>query len=69
MTNLLTDRNSTERHELVMDIAAKFATAAGYQLVDSNVNQWVVAVEAMLDGIVQILGEAAEEPTDGNDAS
>ena len=59
----LTNQTSEEHEKIVLDIAAKFAEAAGYQLVESNVNQWVVAVEAMLDGVVQILGQP-EEPVD-----
>lgn len=56
----LTNQTTEEHEKIVLDIAAKFAEAAGYQLVESNVNQWVVAVEAMLDGVVQILGQPEE---------
>jgi len=47
-----------ERHAaLVKTIAIQFARAAGYELVDHNVNQWEVAVDMLLRGMRETIRE------------
>lgn len=43
------------RERLVVDIASKFAKAAGYQLVEDNINQWRPAIETLIDGVLDLV--------------
>lgn len=55
----------SDRQQLVRGVAAKFAKASGYQLVEDGVNQWVPAVEALVDVVLFLATEkgAATELT------
>jgi len=47
-----------ERHAaLTKTIAIQFARAAGYELIENNINQWQVAVDMLLRGISEMIRE------------
>lgn len=52
------------RAALVKTIAIQFARAAGYQLVEDNINQWEAAVDTLLRGIAAMLKEDNAPITD-----
>jgi len=45
------------RAALTKTIAIQFARAAGYELIENNINQWQVAVDMLLRGISEMIRE------------
>jgi hypothetical protein len=61
MTERLEDRSKRLRETLVRELTEKFMNASGYAARVEGVNQWQVVVEALLDGVEEMIEDAREE--------
>ena len=57
----LTYEKNTKKGELIEELAGVFAKAAGYQLVEDNVNQWRLAIGTLIDGIIELIEEEKDD--------
>ena len=52
---------TTKKGELVEKLAGQFAKAAGYQLIEANINQWRIVAHTLIDGILELVEEKKGE--------
>lgn len=52
------------RAALIKTIAIQFAQAAGYELIQDNINQWEVAIDTLLRGVAAMIKEDNQPITD-----
>ena len=61
MIEKLEDRSKRLRENLVRELTEKFANASGYQARVEGVNQWAMLVEALLDGVQEMIEDSKHE--------